>query len=137
VARMIRYAPQRQSLYHPQQDSTVLTPNAQPPLDALCAEMSRLRVDPVLLVDWSDLDAWRRNQVLRVSVVVEGRALTVYEEVHGRKTTPELRILNNNDCAWHQYFVGIPQGLSLWDPHEFTLNLSHRSSVSVGFHGGY
>ena len=28
-------------------------------------------------------------------------------------------------------------GLSLWDPHEFTLNLSHRSSVSVGFHGGY
>jgi len=25
----------------------------------------------------------------------------------------------------------------LWDPHEFTLNLSHRSSVSVGFHGGY
>jgi len=28
-------------------------------------------------------------------------------------------------------------GLTLWDPHEFTLNLSHRSSVSVGFHGGY
>jgi hypothetical protein len=35
---------------------------------------------PVLLVDWSDLDEWRRNQVLRVSVAVE------YEEVHGRKT---------------------------------------------------
>jgi len=67
---------------------------------------------PVLLVDWSDLDEWRRNQVVRVSLAVEGRALTVYEEVHGRKTTPELRILNNNDCAWHQYFVGIPQGLS-------------------------
>jgi hypothetical protein len=41
---------------------------------------------PVLLVDWSDLDEWRRNQVLRVSLAVEGRALTVYEEVHGRKT---------------------------------------------------
>lgn len=41
---------------------------------------------PVLLVDWSDLDEWRRNQVLRVSVAVEGRALTLYEEVHGRKT---------------------------------------------------
>ena len=38
----------------------------------------------VLLVDWSDLDAWRRNQVLRVSLA-EGRALTLYEEVHGRK----------------------------------------------------
>ena len=33
--------------------------------------------------------------------------------------------------------VRIRTGLSLWDPHEFTLNLSHRSSVSVGFHGGY
>jgi len=41
---------------------------------------------PVLLVDWSDLDEWRRNQVLRVSLAVEGRALTVYEEVHGRNT---------------------------------------------------
>jgi len=41
---------------------------------------------PVLLVDWSDLDAWRRHQVVRVSLAVEGRALTVYEEVHGRKT---------------------------------------------------
>jgi len=41
---------------------------------------------PVLLVDWSDLDAWRRHQVVHVSLAVEGRALTVYEEVHGRKT---------------------------------------------------
>ncbi len=41
---------------------------------------------PVLLVDWSDLDEWRRNQVLRVSLAVEGRALTLYEQVHGRKT---------------------------------------------------
>ena len=28
---------------------------------------------PVLLVDWSDLDEWRRNQVLRVSLAVEGK----------------------------------------------------------------
>jgi hypothetical protein len=42
VARMIRYAPQRQALYHPELDLTVLTPGADPPLDALCAEMSRL-----------------------------------------------------------------------------------------------
>ncbi len=32
---------------------------------------------PVLLVDWSDLDEWRRNQVLRVSLAVEGSTYSV------------------------------------------------------------
>ena len=41
---------------------------------------------PVLLVDWSDLDEVKRHQVLRASLVVAGRALTIYEEVHGRRT---------------------------------------------------
>lgn len=41
---------------------------------------------PIILVDWSDLDPWRRNQVLRASLAMEGRALTLYEEVHGRMT---------------------------------------------------
>jgi hypothetical protein len=27
--------------------------------------------------------------------------------------------------------------LTLWDPHEFTLIVSHRGSVSEGFHGDY
>ncbi len=26
---------------------------------------------------------------------------------------------------------------SLWDPHEYMLNMSHTGSVSAGFHGGY
>jgi Lipase (class 3) len=42
VARTIRYAPQKQSLFHPELDPTLLAPNAQPPIDALCAEMARL-----------------------------------------------------------------------------------------------
>jgi triacylglycerol lipase len=42
MARKIRYVAQRQALYHPELDPTVLTPGARPPLDALCAEMSRL-----------------------------------------------------------------------------------------------
>jgi len=42
VARTIRYAPQKQSLFHPELDPTLLAPNAQPPMDALCAEMARL-----------------------------------------------------------------------------------------------
>jgi hypothetical protein len=41
---------------------------------------------PVIVIDWSDLDEVKRHQVLRASLAVAGRALTLYEEVHGRKT---------------------------------------------------
>ncbi|MGH8609224.1 MAG: IS4 family transposase [Gammaproteobacteria bacterium] len=41
---------------------------------------------PVILVDWSDMDECKRHFLLRASVPVEGRALTVYEEVHTVKT---------------------------------------------------
>jgi hypothetical protein len=37
---------------------------------------------PVVIVDWSDLSADREFQLLRASVPVGGRALTLYEEVH-------------------------------------------------------
>lgn len=41
---------------------------------------------PVFLIDWSDLDKAKRHQVLRAALVVAGRALTLYEEVHGPQT---------------------------------------------------
>lgn len=37
---------------------------------------------PVIVVDWSDLSHDRRWQLLRASIPVGGRALTLYEEVH-------------------------------------------------------
>lgn len=37
---------------------------------------------PTVLVDWSDLTADRAWQVLRASLPVSGRAVTIYEEVH-------------------------------------------------------
>ena len=41
---------------------------------------------PVILVDWSDLDASKTHFLLRASLPLRGRALTVYEEVHPAKT---------------------------------------------------
>jgi hypothetical protein len=38
----------------------------------------------LLVVDWSDVTADQRWQLLRASVVVEGRSVTLYEEVHPR-----------------------------------------------------
>ena len=40
---------------------------------------------PIVIVDWSDLDACGRHFLLRASVPVVGRSLTLYEEVHTKK----------------------------------------------------
>jgi hypothetical protein len=41
---------------------------------------------PIILVDWSDIDARREFFLLRAAIAVKGRSLTVYEEVHTRAT---------------------------------------------------
>jgi hypothetical protein len=38
---------------------------------------------PVVLDDWSDLDPYNKHYLLRASVAVDGRSLSLYEEVHG------------------------------------------------------
>lgn len=37
---------------------------------------------PLILIDWSDFSADRQQQLLRASVPVGGRAVTLYEELH-------------------------------------------------------
>lgn len=46
---------------------------------------------PVIIIDWSDLDEVKQHQVIRASLAVAGRALTLYEEVHGRRTAVKRR----------------------------------------------
>ena len=53
---------------------------------ALTRQLIGSKQRPVLLVDWSDMDECKRHFLLRASVPVEGRALTVYEEVHTLRT---------------------------------------------------
>ena len=47
---------------------------------------------PLIVVDWSDLNADRSVQMIRASVALSGRSLTLYEEVHSMQaaTTPEV-----------------------------------------------
>ena len=49
---------------------------------------------PLIVVDWSDLNADRSAQMIRASLALEGRSLTLYEEVHSMKaaTTPAVHI---------------------------------------------
>jgi len=44
---------------------------------------------PVILVDWSDLDPYKNHFLLRASVAVDGRSLSLYEEVHSLDTKEE------------------------------------------------
>jgi hypothetical protein len=41
---------------------------------------------PVIVVDWSDMDECKRHYLLRASIPLQGRSLTLYEEVHTVKT---------------------------------------------------
>ena len=47
---------------------------------------------PVILVDWSDARADRSLQLLRASVVVDGRSMTLYEEVHPLRNYDNPRV---------------------------------------------
>lgn len=49
---------------------------------ALCRVLLARITEPVILVDWSDLKADQSLHLLRASLPVGGRALTLYEEVH-------------------------------------------------------
>lgn len=48
------------------------------------------QVHPVILIDWSDMDDHKQHFVLRAALAVEGRALTLYEEVHTLETKEKL-----------------------------------------------
>lgn len=47
---------------------------------------------PLIVIDWSDLTSDRQWQLLRASVAIEGRSMTLYEQVHpqSRATSPRV-----------------------------------------------
>ena len=47
---------------------------------------------PLIIVDWSDLCPDRSRQLLRAALVVQGRALTLYEEVHPLSRATSLKV---------------------------------------------
>jgi hypothetical protein len=64
----------------------------------------------LVVVDWSDLSQDQRWQLLRASVVVEGRSVTLYEEVHPQK------LLANADvhrCFLQRLSEVLPAGMRL------------------------
>jgi len=52
---------------------------------ALCRVTLARISEPLILIDWSDLKADQSVHLLRASLPVGGRSLTLYEEVHPQK----------------------------------------------------
>ena len=47
---------------------------------------------PVIMIDWSDLCPDRSRQLLRAALMVQGRGLTLYEEVHPLSCAASLKV---------------------------------------------
>lgn len=58
----------------------------------LCLKIIGQQPNPTILVDWSDLDPRKDLFLLRAAVAVDGRSLTLYDEVHplSRKEKPAV-----------------------------------------------
>lgn len=52
----------------------------------LCLKIIGQQLTPVILIDWSDLDPRKDLFLLRAAVAVDGRSLTLYDEVHPLST---------------------------------------------------
>lgn len=62
---------------------------------------------PLIVIDWSDLNADRSWQLLRASVALEGRSVTLYEEVHPLK---RLMAPSVHKAFLKQLFAMLPPG---------------------------
>ena len=110
---------------------------------------------PIILVDWSDLDASKRHLLLRATLAVDSRCLTLYEEVHDVTTKekpkthrqylhrlasivgPDCRPIIVTDAGFKTPWFR--EGLALnWDfvgrsrkPNYYSLDDAHWQSISV------
>ena len=57
---------------------------------ALIKQIIGTQKRPIVLVDWSDMDEYKQHFLVRAAFVVEGRSMTLYEEVHTIESKEKL-----------------------------------------------
>ena len=72
----------------------------------LCHQLMGARTRPIVLIDWSDMDDHKQHFILRAALAVEGRAHTLYEEVHTLATKEKRQ---THKTFLHQLKVILPQ----------------------------
>jgi hypothetical protein len=48
----------------------------------MCAAIVGQHKQPIIHVDWSDMDTRKQHFLIRASIATQGRSLTLYEEIH-------------------------------------------------------
>ena len=62
-------------------------------IDASLPGLLRAKLaEPLIFIDWSDLKAGQSLHLLRASLPVGGRSLTLYEEVHPQKALSDRKV---------------------------------------------
>lgn len=71
-------------------DRLLSTPNLQQESQAIYQEVAKFTLGhnqrPIILIDWSDLDEYKRHFLLRASLASHKRSIPIFEEVHTIKT---------------------------------------------------
>lgn len=70
---------------------------------ALCHRLCATLTRPVILVDWSDIVEQDRLMLIRAALVIEGRAITLYESIYPLK--------KHNTPKTHQHFLNALKSL--------------------------
>ena len=52
----------------------------------MCASLIGQTKQPIIHVDWSDMDERKQHFLIRASLAAQGRSLTLYEEIHPLKS---------------------------------------------------
>lgn len=76
-------------------DRLLSNPHLHQERESVYAELAHVfvgsRTRPIVIVDWSDMDEYARHYLLRASLALEGRSVTLYEEVHTVKTKEKAK----------------------------------------------
>lgn len=59
---------------------------------AICSLMLSEQINPVILIDWSQINEEAGFHILRASLAVEGRSLTLYEEVYPKSKSHNRQV---------------------------------------------
>ena len=77
-----------------QADRLLSNPHFQQELESIYRSISNTVLSgvsqPVIIVDWSNLDSNERHFLIRASAAAKGRSITIYEEVHTKRTKEKL-----------------------------------------------
>jgi len=103
---------------------------------ALARQLLAGVAEPLIVIDWSDLKADQSLHLLRASLPVGGRSLTLYEEVHTQRNTWATAESSIGSCSSSKRCCQPPRRRSSWRTPASRYRSIARSSAWAGAGSG-